>query len=112
LSMDASPVIVSGVIQGLGIGLIFVPLSVLAFATLAPELRAQATSVYTLVRNLGSGVGISIMQALYTNRAAVSHSDLAGQVQPSNPALGSLPPVMNPATSAGLQGLNGEITRQ
>jgi DHA2 family multidrug resistance protein len=112
LSMDARPVIVSGVIQGLGIGLIFVPLSVLAFATLPSELRAQATSVYTLVRNLGSGVGISIMQALYTNRAAVSHSDLAGQVQPSNPALGSLPPVMNPATSAGLQGLNGEITRQ
>ena len=86
LVMGGMPFITSGIIQGVGIGLIFVPLSVLAFATLDPALRAEATSVYTLVRSLGSAVGISMMQALFTNRAAVSHADMAAQVQPGNPA--------------------------
>src|SRR5579872_968514 len=61
LTMDAWPFVTSGIIQGLGIGLLFVPLSVTAFATLPPELRSEGTSVYTLVRNLGSSVGISLM---------------------------------------------------
>ena len=112
LSMNSMPFVTSGVIQGLGIGLIFVPLSVLAFATLNPSLRPEATSVYTLVRSLGSSVGISMMQALFTNRAAVSHADMAAQVQPGNPAVTGLSAAVNPATAAGLQGLNGEITRQ
>jgi len=112
LSMDATPVVTSGVIQGLGIGLIFVPLSVLAFATLTPSLRAEGTSMYTLVRNLGSSVGISIMQAIYANRAAVAHADQAANVQTGSPTLGSLPPAMNPGAPGGLEALNGEVTRQ
>ena len=64
LTMDARPFVISGIIQGLGIGLLFVPLSVTAFATLPPALRSEGTAVYTLVRNLGSSVGISMMEAL------------------------------------------------
>ncbi|HEY3798494.1 MAG TPA: DHA2 family efflux MFS transporter permease subunit [Caulobacteraceae bacterium] len=112
LSMDSMPFVTSGIIQGLGIGLLFVPLSVTAFATLTPGLRAEGTSMYTLVRNIGSSVGISMMAALESKETSVAHADLAAQIQPGNPVVGMLPPALNPATSGGLAGLNGEITRQ
>jgi len=109
LTMDATPFVITGVIQGIGIGLLFVPLSVTAFATLTPELRSEGTSVYTLVRNLGSSVGISLMQALFTRQSSVAHADMAAQVQPGNP--------VGPLSGGGdggsmLDTLNGEITRQ
>jgi DHA2 family multidrug resistance protein len=111
LSMTVTPVIVSGVIQGVGVGLIFVPLSALAFTTLPASLRAEATAVYTLVRSLGSSVGISIMEALWTNNTAIAHSGLAAHIGPANPvaaaALGS-----RLTAPGGLEALNGEITRQ
>ncbi len=113
LSMTSRPIIISGIFQGLGIGLIFVPLSTLAYATLAPHHRPEATGVFTLVRSLGASVGISIMEALWTSNASVVHSDLAAHIQPGNPVLAAaLPPMFNPSTTAGLQALNGELTRQ
>ncbi|HUZ13221.1 MAG TPA: DHA2 family efflux MFS transporter permease subunit [Caulobacteraceae bacterium] len=113
LAMNGTPVVVSGLVQGLGIGLIFVPLTVVAFATLNPALRAEGTAMYTLMRNLGSSVGISIMQAIYTNQAAVAHANLAAHVQPSNPVFrAGIPAAMNPATGAGIAALNGAVTRQ
>jgi MFS transporter, DHA2 family, multidrug resistance protein len=73
LSMGGRPVMLSGFVQGFGTGLMFVPLSVLAFATLAPRLRPEASAMYTLVRNLGSSVGIALMQALATSNAQTMH---------------------------------------
>jgi DHA2 family multidrug resistance protein len=108
LDMDGMPFVTTGVIQGLGIGLLFVPLSVTAFATLDPALRSEGTSVYTLIRNMGSSVGISMMQALDTNQTAVAHADMAAQVQPSNPVFAA-GVHMGPGA---LEALNGEITRQ
>jgi DHA2 family multidrug resistance protein len=110
LSMDARPFVTSGIVQGLGIGLLFVPLSVTAFATLTPALRAEGTAVYTLVRNLGSSVGISIMEALDTRQTAVAHADMAGQLQPGNPTQAALLPPGAPASA--LEALNAEISRQ
>ena len=110
LSMDSRPFVTSGIVQGLGIGLLFVPLSVTAFATLTPALRGEGTAVYTLVRNLGSSVGISIMQALDTRQTAVAHADMASQLQPGNPTQAALLPPGAP--SAALDTLNAEISRQ
>src|SRR5215469_16086914 len=107
LTMDAKPFVVSGIVQGLGIGLLFVPLSVTAFATLPPTMRNEGTAVYTLIRNMGSSVGISMMQALDTRQTAVAHADMAGQLSPGNPVQSALMPSMG-----GLEALNGEITRQ
>jgi DHA2 family multidrug resistance protein len=113
LSMTARPFIVSGVIQGLGIGLLFVPLSVLAFATLSPALRAEGSSVYTLVRNLGASVGISVMNALVVANTQTMHASLAGEVVASDPIVRSgLPAVFDPSTVEGLTALNAELTRQ
>jgi DHA2 family multidrug resistance protein len=111
LSMGVKPFITSGIIQGLGIGLLFVPLSTLAFATIPPHLRPEGSSVYTLIRNLGSSVGISIMNALVVQNTQTMHASLAAKVDPSNPVvradlagmLSSIP---------GLEALNGELTRQ
>jgi DHA2 family multidrug resistance protein len=111
LTMDATPFVITGVIQGVGIGLLFVPLSVTAFATLTPELRSEGTAVYTLVRNLGSSVGISWMQALNTQQSAVAHADMAAQVQPGNPVFAAGVGPLDPGGSM-LDALNGEITRQ
>jgi DHA2 family multidrug resistance protein len=113
LTMQSGPFITSGIIQGFGIGLIFVPLSTLAFATIPPHLRAEGSSVYTLIRNLGAAVGISIMQALIASNTQAMHASLAGKINPSDPTvqagLGGAFDLSNPAS---LAALNGEITRQ
>jgi len=113
LSMTSRPIIISGIFQGLGIGLIFVPLSTLAYATLAPHHRPEATGVYTLVRSLGASVGISIMEALWTTNASVVHAGLAAHIRPGDPVVAAgLPAMFNPATASGLSALNAEVTRQ
>ena len=111
--MDSGPFVITGLLHGFGLGFIWVPLSALAFATLAPSMRAEAASVYSLVRNLGQSVGISVVEAIYSHQASVAHGDIAAGVQPSNPAFaGGLPAAMSPATASGIAGLNAEITRQ
>jgi MFS transporter, DHA2 family, multidrug resistance protein len=113
LSMTAWPLITSGIIQGLGVGLLFVPLSTLAFATLPPHLRPEGSSVYTLVRNLGASVGISIMNALLVANTQTMHASLAGKVVTTDPVVrATLPRMLDPATVAGITSLNGEVSRQ
>ena len=113
LSMGTMPFILSGVIQGLGVGLLFVPLSTLAFATIPAHLRPEGSSLYTLIRNMGSAVGISIMQALVVANTQTVHSTLAAQVIPADPVVqADLARRFDLASPAGLAGLNGEITRQ
>jgi DHA2 family multidrug resistance protein len=113
LSMTTQPFIVSGIIQGLGIGLLFVPLSTLAFATVPAHLRPEGSSIYTLIRNLGSSVGISIMNALVVSNTQTMHASIAAQAIPSDATFrATLPAMFNPATTAGVSALNGEVTRQ
>lgn len=78
--LSASDIVWPGVIQGFGLGLVFVPLSTLTFSTLTAELRADGTATYSLMRNIGSSIGISIVQTLMTRYTQVSHADLAAHV--------------------------------
>jgi len=87
-------------------------LSAAAFATLAPRLRNEGTPIFSLLRNIGSSVGISIVQALLTEGTARAHADLASRVTLSNLALQTLPPSLNINSAAGLWALNAEVTRQ
>ena len=113
LSMTVWPFVISGVIQGLGVGLLFVPLSTLAFATVPPHLRPEGSGIYTLTRNLGSSVGISIMNALVVANTQTLHAALAGKVVATDAVVrASLPRMLDPSTTAGITALNGEITRQ
>lgn len=114
LLMEARLPIISGVIQGLGMGVLMVPLSGLAFATLSPSLRDDGASVFTLVRNLGGSVGITIMQALHSQNSQIVHARLTEQLRPDNPL--ARPPWMSSVFSltdpAGLERLNNEVNRQ
>ncbi|TMV93946.1 DHA2 family efflux MFS transporter permease subunit [Thioclava sp. BHET1] len=76
--------IVSGVIQGFGLGAVFVPISTLAFATLDPKYRGDGTALFSLVRNIGSSIGISIVTALLTHNMAVNHSEIVSSINPQN----------------------------
>jgi DHA2 family multidrug resistance protein len=112
IDMPSGPLMVSAVIQGLGTGTIIVPLTSLAFATMNPLLRAEGSSLFTLIRNLGSSAGISIVEALQSANLETVHAGLAGNITPGDPKLLALPAAMNPATAAGAAGLNAEINRQ
>lgn len=87
LNMDWRPVVLSGFIQGLGLGLIFVPLNVLSFATLPPQYRTDGASLFNLARNIGSSIGITVVTALLARNIQVSHADLAAKITPYNLAI-------------------------
>ena len=83
--MPSMPIMVAGVTSGLGTGLIFVPLSTLAFATISPAMRTEAAGIFTLSRNIGSSAGISIMTALLSRNTDKVHSGLVEHIRPDNP---------------------------
>ncbi|HEU0097304.1 MAG TPA: DHA2 family efflux MFS transporter permease subunit [Allosphingosinicella sp.] len=83
LVMGAREIVISGVVQGFGLGFIFVPLQALAFASLAPGYRTTGASLLNLSRNIGGSVGISVVTSLLARNVQVSHADLASQVTPS-----------------------------
>jgi DHA2 family multidrug resistance protein len=111
LEMDMYPLILTGVVQGLGLGLVFVPLSTLAFATLEPRLRTDAASLFSLIRNIGSSIGISIVATLLARNTQISHAVLAGHITPFHHAEGFA--TAAPLSSTQVLGLlNAEVTRQ
>jgi MFS transporter, DHA2 family, multidrug resistance protein len=84
LEMNYWPVVWTGIIQGFGLGFVFVPLTTIAFTTLDPRLRTDATSLFNLVRNLGSSIGVSIVAAALAANAQTNHASLAAQITPFN----------------------------
>ena len=101
-------------IQGAGLGLVFTPLQIVAFATLPSALRTDGTALFSLVRNVGSSIGVSVASFLLEQNTQIEHAALAGQVTPFNRMLqsGGAYLYWNSATQAGLGALNDEITRQ
>jgi DHA2 family multidrug resistance protein len=111
LEMDEELVVVSGFIQGMATGMIFVPLSTMAFATLDPALRNEGTAMFTLIRSIGSAVGISVLQLITIRNADTVHARLVEGVRPDNPLIQAMPDVDFSQTESLLR-LNAEITRQ
>jgi DHA2 family multidrug resistance protein len=113
LEQPAGPVIWSGIVQGLGLGLIFVPLQSLAFETLQPRLRTTAASLLNLSRNVGGSVGISIVSSQLVRMSQVAHADMAASVSADIPtAAASLLQSLGVPGGAALALINSEITRQ
>jgi DHA2 family multidrug resistance protein len=104
----------SGIIQGAGLGFVFIPLNLLTFSTLPAHYRTEATGIFSLVRNVGSALGISISSVLLTQYGQIMHAQIAEQVTPFNRMLqtGGAYLLWNSATGPGLAALNGEVTRQ
>ncbi|MCB1387642.1 MAG: DHA2 family efflux MFS transporter permease subunit [Rhodobacteraceae bacterium] len=78
--MDSGPIIWSGLLQGFGLGFVFVPFSTLTFATLAARYRGDGTSMFALVRNVGSGLGISIVTSVLSRMIATNHEEIAARL--------------------------------
>src|ERR1700676_79421 len=80
-------IVVVSVVRGFGLGLVFVPLSTVAFATLPGHLRTDGTAILTLVRNLGRSIGLSVVIAQLTSTTSGMHARLSEFVTPFNDAL-------------------------
>jgi DHA2 family multidrug resistance protein len=111
LQMDSTIVIWSGLAQGLGTGFVYVPLAAVTFATLSPALRNEGTAIFSLTRNLGSSIGISIVETLLTRYTQIMHSSLAEHVTRFSPNLRGRVPNGIP-TMQTLAALNATVTRQ
>ncbi len=115
-SLDISgwDIVRTGVVQGLGLGFIFVPLSTITFSTLAARYRNEGTALFSLVRNIGSSIGISICMTKLAQNTQGNHESFGAYISPFH-----LPLKMaveqgayNLSSTEGLAALNAEVTRQ
>ncbi len=108
-------IIINIMIQGAGLGFVFIPLQVVAFATLDPKFRTDGSSLLSLFRNIGSAIGVSVTSALLAHNVQVVHAQLAEVATPFNRVLGghnAIGHMFNPLTSAGAQRLDLLINQQ
>jgi DHA2 family multidrug resistance protein len=114
LTMGPEPVIISGIIQGFGLGCTFVPLNIIALSTLPRHILTQGTAIRSLMRNLGGSIGISILVATLAENTQIVHSRLVESLRPDNP-MAQAPFLHAPfslTTPSGMAALNAEVTRQ
>jgi DHA2 family multidrug resistance protein len=112
--MDGHLIVYTGLFQGFGMGLVFIPLNGVAFSTLPMRLRTDGSSLLYLFRSLGGSFGISIMTTMLARNMQTSHEDLASHVTSSSMS------AIDPASAdrlggigeAALQVMNLEINRQ
>ncbi|NNM78360.1 DHA2 family efflux MFS transporter permease subunit [Sphingomonas sp. ID1715] len=114
LGMDRTWIIISGALQGLGMGLVFLPLNLTAFGTLDPKYRTDGASLLNLFRSIGASAGISVVTTFLGRNLQTSHSDIAGNVTSFNL------PAMDPSQAqrlgtfgdTALAMLDAEVNRQ
>jgi DHA2 family multidrug resistance protein len=114
LGMGMSLVLVSGMVQGFGLGCTFVPLNTIALSNLPHNIMTQGTAIRSVMRNLGGSIGISILEALLAQNTQTVHSRLVEHLRPDNP-LAQAPYLIAPfslTNPSGVAALNAEVTRQ
>ena len=101
-----------GFVQGFGMGFIFVPVNLVAFSTIPPELRTDASAMMNLLRNIGAAISVSVTTAVLTTSMQVLHAEMASTINPFNRALDVNAPSMmwNIHMPFGLQQINSVIT--
>ena len=110
--MDDRLIIETGIVQGLGLGLVFVPLSTVAFATLDARYRTDAASLFSLVRNIGSSIGISIVTVYLTRNVQVNHVELSAFVNPFSDALRTISPAATQGDPSALSRIDQLVNQQ
>ena len=80
LGVDRFHIVASGLVQGLGMGLVFIPLNVSAFGTLPAHLRTDGSSLLNLFRSLGASAGISLTTVMLARNMQTSHADIASNI--------------------------------
>jgi MFS transporter, DHA2 family, multidrug resistance protein len=114
LQMSMAPVVISGLLQGFGLGSTQVPLNIIVLSTLPRHIMTQGTALRQLMRNLGGSIGISILVATLTQNTQVVHSRLVEGLRPDNPLAQApyLPAPFSLSTPGVMAALNAEVTRQ
>jgi MFS transporter, DHA2 family, multidrug resistance protein len=112
--VSQTTIVVVGIIQGVGLGFIFVPLSVVTLSTLPPERRAEGAGLYSLSRNIGSSIGISVVNSLLTRNTQVNHAEITRSVTSVNRMFEDLTIARfwDPVSAAGRAALDAMITQQ
>jgi MFS transporter, DHA2 family, multidrug resistance protein len=113
--VDARELIITIAVQGAGLGLVFTPLQVLAFATLAPSLRTEGAALFSLGRNIGAAIGVSVATSLLVHNAQALHEVIGASVNPFNralQALGSANQRLDPTTRHGAAMLDQMVNHQ
>jgi DHA2 family multidrug resistance protein len=105
-------IVAVGVVQGFGVGFVFVPLSTVAFTTMAGHLRTEGSAILTLVRNIGSSIGISAVIAELTQKSTMMHARLVENVTPFSDALAQAHTMLDMATDKGRAMLDVIVTQQ
>jgi DHA2 family multidrug resistance protein len=103
------------VLQGFAMGLVFNPLSVMAYTTLTPQLRGEGTAMQSLSRNIGSAIGVSVTSFTLTRGVQTTHADIAAGITPFDRVLQMGDPVsrlLDPATRHGAAMLDQMIDHQ
>src|SRR5664279_717486 len=114
LDTTQQTIVLTSILQGIGLGLLFVPVTSVAFLTLSGTMRNGATSMTTLLRNIGSSIGISMMIAQLTSNTTIMHARLTEGITPFNGALQmqDVATNLNLGTDTGKAVLDGMITQQ
>ncbi len=115
IDMDSRWIIISGFVQGLGLGLLFMPMNMIAFSSLPAIYRTEGGTLMTLARNLGGSFGISVIVTMLSRNMQVSHADLAGNVTSTSlPAvdIGSATATLGDTGGGLLAMIDGEVSRQ
>ncbi|OGT46166.1 MAG: multidrug MFS transporter [Gammaproteobacteria bacterium RIFCSPHIGHO2_12_FULL_41_20] len=101
-------------LQGFGLGMVFVPLSTIAFSTLPVQLRTEAAGLFSLLRTMGGAMGISIAMTVLTRHAQMLWNHLGGYIHPYNMAVYAYLKLLHlsPAQPLGIALLTGEMARQ
>jgi MFS transporter, DHA2 family, multidrug resistance protein len=103
------------VFQGAGLGFLFIPLQVLAFATLPSQYRTDGASVFSLARNIGAAIGVSVTSFMLAHNTQALHAEIGASVTPFNRALqdgGTVERMLNPVTHHGAALLDRIINQQ
>ena len=113
---DVSRASIVGVtmVQGFGLGFLFVPLSAATLSTLPLAERTEGAGLYSLFRNIGSSIGISVVSALLVRNTQVNHATIGANVTAVNRALDNpnVAHFWSPFTAAGRAALDAMITQQ
>ena len=112
--ISESTIIGVGIVQGVGLGFLFVPLSAATLSTLSAEQRTEGAGFYNLSRNIGSSVGISVVNALLTRNTQINHASIATHVTAVNHGFDnpSVAHFWDPLTAAGRAALDSVVTEQ
>lgn len=113
IAMPQAPIFLTGMMQGVGISFTFVPMSLISFATLAPAHRTDGSSLATLMRNVGSSIGISSAAVLLARNVQVNHAEIGTHVTPAMvPFPVDRAAAFGPAAEAALRVVDGLVNRQ